>query len=115
MFPHSTGTVSFRSIQIMTMVPHLSLSVLLYQRSPSNITFRSLAKRYRPSLLQSDVDVLTWTRFQGTYWYHSHFRNQYCDGLRGALIIEDPDDPQRYLYDVDNGEILSYKDDHLYN
>ncbi|KAI9433619.1 laccase [Lactarius psammicola] len=38
----------------------------------------------------------------GTFWYHSHFRNQYCDGLRGALIIEDPDDPQRHLYDVDD-------------
>jgi iron transport multicopper oxidase len=38
----------------------------------------------------------------GSFWYHSHFRNQYCDGLRGALIIEDPDDPQRYLYDVDD-------------
>ena len=41
---------------------------------------------------------------QGTFWYHSHFKTQYCDGLRGALIIDDPDDPQKYLYDVDNGE-----------
>ncbi|KAF8493492.1 laccase [Russula emetica] len=40
----------------------------------------------------------------GTLWYHSHYKTQYCDGLRGALIIEDPDDPQKYLYDVDNGE-----------
>lgn len=30
---------------------------------------------------------------------------QYCDGLRGAFIIEDPDDPQRHLYDVDDGMI----------
>jgi iron transport multicopper oxidase len=43
--------------------------------------------------------------FQGTYWYHSHFRNQYCDGLRGALIIDDPNDPQTHLYDVDDGGI----------
>lgn len=42
--------------------------------------------------------------FQGTYWYHSHFRNQYCDGLRGPLIIEDPEDPQKNLYDDDDGE-----------
>jgi iron transport multicopper oxidase len=41
---------------------------------------------------------------QGTYWYHSHFQAQYCDGLRGALVIYDPDDPQRALYDVDNGK-----------
>jgi len=38
----------------------------------------------------------------GTFWYHSHFRNQYCDGLRGALIISDPNDPQKHLYDVDD-------------
>jgi len=38
----------------------------------------------------------------GTYWYHSHFLNQYCDGLRGALVIRDPEDPHGYLYDVDD-------------
>jgi iron transport multicopper oxidase len=42
--------------------------------------------------------------FQGTFWYHSHYEAQYCDGLRGALIIDDPDDPQKSLYDVDDGE-----------
>ncbi|KAH9074385.1 laccase [Lactarius deliciosus] len=38
----------------------------------------------------------------GTYWYHSHFKTQYCDGLRGPLVIYDPDDPHRDLYDVDD-------------
>ncbi|KAH9057167.1 laccase [Lactarius vividus] len=38
----------------------------------------------------------------GTYWYHSHFKTQYCDGLRGPLVIYDPDDPHQDLYDVDN-------------
>ncbi|EKM75113.1 hypothetical protein AGABI1DRAFT_132563 [Agaricus bisporus var. burnettii JB137-S8] len=38
----------------------------------------------------------------GTYWYHSHFGVQYCDGIRGALIIKDPKDPLRFLYDVDD-------------
>jgi len=42
----------------------------------------------------------------GTLWYHSHYKNQYCDGLRGALIIEDPDDPQKDLYDVDNDDTV---------
>ena len=41
---------------------------------------------------------------QGTFWYHSHFQNQYCDGLRGALVIYDPNDPHDGLYDVDDGE-----------
>ncbi|EIM84093.1 laccase [Stereum hirsutum FP-91666 SS1] len=38
----------------------------------------------------------------GTFWYHSHFSNQYCDGLRGPLVIYDPEDPYLNLYDYDN-------------
>jgi iron transport multicopper oxidase len=38
----------------------------------------------------------------GTYWYHSHYSTQYCDGLRGPLVIYDPDDPLAHMYDVDN-------------
>lgn len=35
----------------------------------------------------------------GTYWYHSHVRGQYPDGLRGPLIINDPDSPFKDQYD----------------
>ncbi|KAG7443731.1 laccase [Guyanagaster necrorhizus] len=38
----------------------------------------------------------------GTFWYHSHLATQYCDGLRGPLIIYDPNDPHADLYDVDD-------------
>ncbi|KAJ7080192.1 laccase [Mycena belliarum] len=38
----------------------------------------------------------------GTYWYHSHLAVQYCDGLRGPLVIYDPHDPHAHLYDVDD-------------
>ncbi|KAI0676138.1 TvLac7 [Trametes maxima] len=38
----------------------------------------------------------------GTYWYHSHLATQYCDGLRGPLVIYDPHDPHKHLYDVDD-------------
>ncbi|KAG9316053.1 laccase [Chiua virens] len=38
----------------------------------------------------------------GTHWYHSHYGIQYCDGLRGPLIIYDPNDPHKGLYDVDD-------------
>ncbi|KAJ3718678.1 laccase [Lentinula raphanica] len=38
----------------------------------------------------------------GTYWYHSHLSVQYCDGLRGPIVIYDPLDPHRLLYDVDD-------------
>ncbi|MEW5318994.1 MAG: hypothetical protein WDW38_010172 [Sanguina aurantia] len=35
----------------------------------------------------------------GAFWYHSHFMSQYADGLRGALIVDDPKDDG--LFDVD--------------
>ncbi|KAL9130217.1 MAG: hypothetical protein Q9217_001562 [Psora testacea] len=35
----------------------------------------------------------------GTYWYHSHDAGQYPDGLRGALIINDPNTPYKGQYD----------------
>ncbi|KAG1874307.1 laccase [Suillus subluteus] len=38
----------------------------------------------------------------GSFWYHSHFQLQYCEGLRGALVIYDPMDPYLGMYDVDN-------------
>jgi iron transport multicopper oxidase len=38
----------------------------------------------------------------GTFWYHSHVSTQYCDGLRGPLVIYDPEDPHAALYDVDD-------------
>ncbi|KAI0766898.1 laccase [Trametes elegans] len=38
----------------------------------------------------------------GTYWYHSHYMTQYCDGLRGPFVIYDPEDPYAPMYDVDD-------------
>nr|QMP96876.1 laccase B precursor [Cerrena sp.] len=38
----------------------------------------------------------------GTFWYHSHLSTQYCDGLRGAFVVYDPNDPHKDLYDVDD-------------
>ncbi|CAK7562717.1 MAG: hypothetical protein SEPTF4163_000569 [Sporothrix epigloea] len=35
----------------------------------------------------------------GTYWYHSHNLGQYPDGLRGPLIVHDPNDPYAGKYD----------------
>jgi len=39
----------------------------------------------------------------GTFWYHSHLGLQYCDGLRGPMVIYDPADPHASLYDIDDG------------
>ncbi|KAJ6513666.1 yellow laccase [Mycena vitilis] len=38
----------------------------------------------------------------GTFWYHSHLSTQYCDGLRGAMVVYDPQDPNKALYDIDD-------------
>ncbi|KIK71365.1 hypothetical protein GYMLUDRAFT_235696 [Collybiopsis luxurians FD-317 M1] len=46
----------------------------------------------------------------GNYWYHSHLSTQYCDGLRGAFIVYDPDDPLKDLYDVDESTIITLAD-----
>ncbi|KAJ7598428.1 laccase [Mycena floridula] len=42
----------------------------------------------------------------GTFWYHSHLSTQYCDGLRGAMVVYDPKDPLAYLYDIDDGNTV---------
>ncbi|PKC01889.1 hypothetical protein RhiirA5_298009 [Rhizophagus irregularis] len=46
----------------------------------------------------------------GTFWYHSHFMAQYADGLRGALIVHDPDDP--YLKEYDYEYVITLSDWH---
>lgn len=42
----------------------------------------------------------------GTFWYHSHSSAQYGDGLRGALIVEDPEDSDYY----DDNLVISLSD-----
>ncbi|KAF2104574.1 iron transport multicopper oxidase FET3 [Rhizodiscina lignyota] len=44
----------------------------------------------------------------GTYWYHSHINAQYPDGIRGPLIIEDPDNP--YADEFDEELLLTLSD-----
>ncbi|KAF8317282.1 laccase [Cantharellus anzutake] len=47
----------------------------------------------------------------GTYWYHSHYSTQYCDGLRGPIVIYDPRDPYRWMYDVDDAStVITFAD-----
>ncbi|KAJ8087783.1 laccase, multicopper oxidase, benzenediol:oxygen oxidorectuctase [Marasmius tenuissimus] len=47
----------------------------------------------------------------GTFWYHSHLSVQYCDGIRGPLVVYDPKDPLADLYDVDNeGTVITLAD-----
>ncbi|KAH8824577.1 laccase [Flagelloscypha sp. PMI_526] len=42
----------------------------------------------------------------GTFWYHSHLESQYIDGLKGALVIYDSDDPHKSRYDIDDANTV---------
>ncbi|KAF2757002.1 multicopper like protein [Pseudovirgaria hyperparasitica] len=44
----------------------------------------------------------------GTYWFHSHTRGQYPDGLRAPFIVEDDEMPFADMYDEEI--ILSFSD-----
>lgn len=44
----------------------------------------------------------------GTYWYHSHMQSQYPDGLRGAMIVHDPNSP--FLDQYDDEILLTLSD-----
>ncbi|EME47220.1 hypothetical protein DOTSEDRAFT_69238 [Dothistroma septosporum NZE10] len=43
----------------------------------------------------------------GTYWYHSHSRGQYPDGLRGQFVVYDPNSPYSNMYDKELAITLS--------
>ncbi|TEB21723.1 laccase 17 [Coprinellus micaceus] len=42
----------------------------------------------------------------GTHWYHSHLSSQYVDGVRGVIVVRDPNDPHLSLYDEDNANTV---------
>jgi iron transport multicopper oxidase len=44
----------------------------------------------------------------GTYWFHSHTRGQYPDGLRAPLIVDDPENP--FKQEFDEEIVLSFSD-----
>jgi hypothetical protein len=80
---------------------HLSsLSVLLLRTTRSSTTFKRLAK-----LAPSGITPIFVSHNSGRESFLTHFRtaSQYCDGLRGAFVLYDPDDPHKDLYDVDDG------------
>lgn len=38
----------------------------------------------------------------GSYWYHSHTKGQYMDGMKGTVVIEDP----KFPFEYDKEEVL---------
>ncbi|CAF2663801.1 unnamed protein product [Rotaria sp. Silwood2] len=64
---------------------------------------------------QSYVYTFSTSNQSGTYWYHSHFSIQYGDGLRGALVIKDPNDPwKKYYNDEDILQLTDWYHTPLY-
>lgn len=53
------------------------------------------------SLTLSQVDQ------PGTYWYHSHIKGQYTDGIRGQFLVHDPESPYKGQYDEEVAFTLS--------
>ncbi len=42
--------------------------------------------------------------FEGDCWSQYCAATQYCDGLRGPMVVYDPFDPHMLRYDIDDGE-----------
>jgi len=51
----------------------------------------------------------------GSFWYRSQVGVQAADGLRGPVIIYDPDDPHKALYDVDDESTILTVADWFHN
>ena len=83
------------------MVPLLLISVLLPLGTRSCTTSMSPIRLVCIKVKQDGSDSSD--THLGTFWYHSHLSTQYCDGLRGAFVVYDPNDPNAHLYDVDDG------------
>ena len=69
------------------------MAFLLVHRSPIILQYGTFLATYVLWLTIGKV------KQPGTYWYHSHDNAQYPDGLRGPLIIHDPESPYAGQYD----------------
>ena len=97
---------SSRLVQTGLMDLRSSTSAPFLAETLSFTTFMSLAKQVTNCFreLQATSDRIC---DLGTFWYHSHLSTQYCDGLRGPIVVYDPEDPHADLYDIDNGKFVS--------
>ncbi|KAJ1034919.1 hypothetical protein NDA18_000526 [Ustilago nuda] len=48
----------------------------------------------------------------GSYWWHSHSKMQYTDGLYGGLIIRSKDDPYQKCRDYDDEKVFLFADNY---
>ena len=106
---HSIGTVSFKRNRTLTRVRTITMGHQWWPNAPlflgNTTSTASLSlNRYAESLVFASPLTHLFTYQTGTFWYHAHVSTQYCDGLRGPLVLYDPEDPHKHLYDVDDGE-----------
>ncbi|KAF7342452.1 putative Laccase-1 [Mycena venus] len=106
-----------RSTSIARILPSADLGNGRALVSNQNETFAALSEYILSPRFVNQCPIAPSTTFDyvfdtagqtGNYWYHSHLSTQYCDGLRGAFVVYDPNDPLAHLYDVDDGEFDHY-------
>ncbi|KAF8524870.1 laccase [Hysterangium stoloniferum] len=82
-----------------------------FDDGPAQVTQCPIAPGHSYQYKVETIEPGTTVSQAGTYWYHSHLGAQYIDGLRGAIVIYDPQDPHKPLYDVDDrSTIISLTD-----
>lgn len=104
----STGTVSSNT-ELLGLTVRLELRNALYPREHhSTTTFSLLTRQVLFGTILISVNtvpasLLIWlimAKFIKT-------GVQYCDGLRGPIVVYDPQDPHTDLYDEDNGVLVT--------
>ncbi|CAG8628774.1 10755_t:CDS:2 [Acaulospora morrowiae] len=85
----------------------LNITVINMLGDPTSIHYHGLEQRntswYDGALGATQCPIPSGVNFSyvfnltqsGTYWYHSHFSAQYVDGLKGPIVIHDPNDPHK--------------------
>nr|XP_033341671.1 laccase-1-like [Megalopta genalis] len=69
-----------------------------------------------PYITQCPIPSSSTFRYQflcnnaGTHFYHSHVMTYMLDGQQGDLIVRDPEDPHRYLYDFGREYVMHLSD-----
>ncbi|CAF1422576.1 unnamed protein product [Adineta ricciae] len=106
---------------IVTRGDFINITIINELSEPTAIHWHGLSQRHSlhmdgvPGVTQCEIlpgqsFIYTFSTEgqSGTFWYHSHYAMQYGDGLKGALIIKDPDDPWKSYYQDE--EVLQITD-----
>lgn len=114
----STGTDFSKREPLTWMVLLSSTSARFLRTLLSSMIFRLLIRLESQCSTPPCSTYLVFNSIH-SFWYHSHLSTQYCDGLRGVIVIYgtmsdtiwyfwcqpkdlDPNDPLKQLYDVDD-------------